>query len=107
MKTSLQSQEISSPTSFLEFKTDAHKNLLGQWVIEGTIMNSATLATYKNILVKLTYVDVDGKTISKENQAIEGDIRAGGSLDFKIKRPNIRDARNVVVSLVSAEGQNP
>jgi hypothetical protein len=103
-KASIADQEKSSPKSFLTVKFDYHKNLLGKWVVEGEVKNSGSVITYKNITLQVEYMDKDGGTMIKDNEAIDGEVKPNSSLDFKIKEPKVKGARSVNVKIVSAEG---
>ncbi len=102
-KTSISDQEKSAPLSFLSVRSDYHKNLLGNWVIEGTVSNNATVATYKNITLRIQYVDADGGKMIKDDAQIDGEVKPNNTLDFKIKEPKVKGARSVTVKILSAE----
>ena len=55
-KMSLEDQEKSDPLKFLSTKGTYRSKLIGKkFVIEGTIKNDATLATYKDVTIEFTF----------------------------------------------------
>ncbi len=55
-------KEFSDPKSFLSVKSSWQKNQFKQSVVDGTLFNSATVISYKNINLKITYTKENGKT---------------------------------------------
>ena len=56
------SREATSPVSFLQSSLTHKKNQRNQTVIEGSIKNTATLAAYGDIRIKITYLRPNRKT---------------------------------------------
>jgi ferric-dicitrate binding protein FerR (iron transport regulator) len=56
-------REAENPTHYLANKNNWKKNQLNLSVIEGTIVNTATLAAYNNIVLKVTYIRPSGKPV--------------------------------------------
>jgi transmembrane sensor len=53
--------EAENPTAYIANKNIWKKNQLNLSVVEGSITNTATLAAYKNIVLKITYIRPSGK----------------------------------------------
>ena len=94
--------ERSSPLKFLKITGSHHANLLNQTVVEGEITNKATLVSYKNIQVEISFHDKDGKVIEKEKNILDDVIKPGGSNDFKIKTGHVKDANSVTLDIIGA-----
>jgi hypothetical protein len=102
-KTSLKDMEMDSPLKFLKAKGDFRNNLLNQTVVEGEIVNHATLVDYKNVQVQMIFKDKEGNTLSKEKQLWDDVVKAGHTATFKFKLSHVKDASSVVVDIVDAE----
>jgi len=56
-------EEANNPLHFLQQKYDGEKNQFNQSVITGSIRNTATLATFRNITIKVSYKKPNGKQV--------------------------------------------
>jgi transmembrane sensor len=56
-------QEVKNPNLYLSNKNNWKKNRINLSVIDGTLTNSATLASYKNVVLKATFTKPSGKTM--------------------------------------------
>ncbi len=101
-KASMEDIERSSPLKFLKITGSHHGNLLNQTVVEGEVTNKATLVSYKNIQVEISFHDKDGKVIEKEKNILDDVIKPGGSNDFKIKTGHVKDANSVTLDIIAA-----
>ena len=101
-KASLEEMERDSPLKFLKITGSHHGNLLNQTVVEGEVTNKATLVSYKNIQIQISFHDKDGTVIDKEKEILDDVIKPGSSNDFKIKTGHIKDANSVTVDIINA-----
>ena len=84
-KMTLEDKEKQNPTSFLSTDGTYRKNLLGEWVLEGTISNSATIATYKDVVLEINFYSQTETHLGTEEEAIYEYFPAGKTKNFKIK----------------------
>ena len=104
-KTSLADMERDSPARFLKISGSNRNNLVNQTVIEGEIMNKATLITYKSIQIQVTFIDKEGSTIEKQKHSIDDEIKPGSSDDFKIKTSHVKGANSVTFQILDAKAE--
>ena len=102
-KTSIADMERESPLKFLKISGSHRSNLINQTVVEGEVANKATLTTYKNIKIQLTFLDKEGGTIEKQKHAIDDEVKPGTTADFKIKVKHVSEAVSVTMDVVDAE----
>ena len=102
-KASIGDMERASPLKFLKISGSHRSNLINQTVVEGEIINKATLTAYKNIKIQITFLDKEGSTIEKQKRAIDDDVKPGSTTDFKIKVKHVGDAASVTMDVVDAE----
>ena len=94
--------EKDSPLKFLKISGSHRSNLINQTVVEGEITNKATLTTYKNVEVQVTFIDKDGSTIEKQKHTIEDEIKPASSTDFKLKVSHVSGAASVSLDITDA-----
>jgi len=101
-KTSMEEIERDSPLKFLKITASHRTNLINQTVVEGEVTNKATLVSYKNIEVQVTFLDKDGSVIEKQKQTLDEVVKAGTTNSFKIKPGHIKGATSVSTTIISA-----
>jgi hypothetical protein len=74
-------EEFRDPKSFLSLKSSWKKNQFSQSVVEGTLFNHASLTSYKNINLRITYTKQNGKVFTTFFTVYET-IRPGEQLNF-------------------------
>jgi len=102
-KSSLQQQEKNDPADFLTVTIEYHVNLVGQWVVSGSIHNKSTLTSYTNITVRLSYLNKAGTVIAKEDRAFDDTIQPNSSITFKSKSRAPKETYSVSAKIVSAD----
>ncbi|HXS37872.1 MAG TPA: hypothetical protein VN721_14305 [Flavipsychrobacter sp.] len=105
-KSSLADIERSSPVKFLKITSSHHTNIIQQMVIDGEIANSATLVTYKNVEVRIKYLDKDGVVLDKEKQVIYDSVGPAATMSFKIKTKAASGTKAITVDIVKATPTN-
>lgn len=85
IKTDLKTREQMSPLDYLSTDGTYRKNLLGEMVLEGTISNSATLASYKDVTLWVTGYSKTNSEVGKWEEIVYEVIKPGMSKKFKIK----------------------
>jgi hypothetical protein len=81
----LEQTEKKNPKRFLTVEGTDRRNLIGQHVIKGTIINKATVAGYKDIDVEISFYSKTGALLEKSHEVIYETIAAGNSTSFKTK----------------------
>ena len=101
-KMSLEEQERQNPTSCLSVDGTYRKNLIGEWVIEGEISNTATLATYKDVVLEINYYSKTKTHLGTEKEAIYEYFPAGQAKKFKIKSFGYKGASAIGLNIINA-----
>lgn len=89
-KNSLEETERNSPLQFLKMnRNNDRSNLVNKVVLEATIINNATLVSYKDIEVGIIIKDEKGKEIQKDKKTLNMTIgpNASQAVKIKVKRP--------------------
>ena len=84
-KENLLEKETKDPPKFLTVSGHDRRNLLGQTVVKGTITNKATVASYKDVDVKLDFYSKTGTLLETDKETVYEIIGPGQSKNFKTK----------------------
>lgn len=105
-KMTLEEQENSNPLGFLEAKGTYRKNLIDQWVLEGTITNTATLATYKDVILRIVYYSKTNTEMGAEDKTIFEYFKPKSKQEFKVKTNGFDNAKSIGFQILSANTAN-
>ncbi|HMK05174.1 MAG TPA: hypothetical protein VK489_13310 [Ferruginibacter sp.] len=95
--------EKKNPRRFLSVAGSDKKNFWGKTVIRGTITNKATVASFKDIDVELSFFSKTGTLLEKDHEIIYETIEPGSSTDFKTKYYAPKGTDSVVLKIVAAK----
>ena len=84
-KKALLQKEQKNPVNFLIVKGNDKRNLLGQTVVKGIIRNDATVATYKDVDLKLSFYSKTKALLETDKETIFELLSPGQSKNFKTK----------------------
>lgn len=84
-KTSLLKKEEKNPAGFITVKGNSKKNIVGQTVVKGTLINKASVATFKDVDIKLTFYSKTKALLETDRETIYQILNPGESQDFKTK----------------------
>jgi hypothetical protein len=101
-KISLAGRERQNPKEFLKLFGDDHRNIWGKTVFKGTIKNTATIAVFKDVRVKLLYYK-KGSLVANHEEFFNDDITPNDSFDFKAKYKTPRGTDSVAAYIMSAK----
>ena len=99
----IEEQEMREPTSFLKSEGTYRSNLIEEWVLEGTISSSATVAKYKDVVLLVNFYSKTKTLIGTERHPIYEYINPGRSINFKIKTNGFDGTESVGWDIESAE----
>lgn len=102
-KETLEQTEKKNPKRFLTVEGHDHKNLLRQTVIKGTITNSATVASFKDIDVELSFYSETGALLLKDHEVVYKVVAPGSSEDFKYKTYAPKGSDSVAMKIITAK----
>jgi transmembrane sensor len=99
-------QEKEKPLSYLKVNYAWHKSPIKRSVIEGTLVNTASLADYRNVLLKISYTKANRKN-GLTYLTISDTVRAGKPFSFEKKLQDVFfKTKHVKVEVESAEAVN-
>lgn len=102
-KSSLEETERNNPLQFLKMSNNSDRsNLVNKVVIEGTISNSATLVSYKEIEVGIVFKDKEGDVLEKDRKTLNLTIGPKSSQSVKVKVKKPKGTTSVVFDIVGA-----
>jgi len=102
-KESLEVTEKKNPKRFLSVEGNDRKNLLGQRVIKGTVTNKATVASYKDVDIELSFYSKTGALLEKDHEVIYETIAPGSSTNFKTKYFAPKGTDSVAMKIAGAK----
>lgn len=102
-KESLLKKETKDPLPFLRVSGSNKRNLIGQTVVKGKLINMATLAVYKDVNVELKFYSKTGSLLETDNETFYEIIHPGESKDFKTKYFAPKGTDSVALKVVAAK----
>ena len=104
-KESLGDKEKNNPSRFLLVDNKDRKNLIGQTVVIGHLTNTATVCTYKDVELKLTFFSKTGVKLDEGIETIYETIVPGKKIKFKTKYFSPKGTDSVAVVVLKASGE--
>lgn len=102
-KETLEQTEKKNPKRFLSVEGKDRKNLIGQRVIKGTVNNKATVASFKDVDIELSFYSKTGALLEKDHEVIYETIAPGSSSSFKTKYFAPKGTDSVAMKIVGAK----
>ena len=102
-KLSLEKTEQQSPDVFLAVKGERKKNILGQSIIKGQLINRAKIVSYKDIDVKLSFYSKTGALLEEDHEVLYETIAPGVIKKFKSKYFTPKGTDSVGFKIISAK----
>ena len=104
-KETLQETEKKNPVMFLTVNGHDKHNLIGQTVVKGTLHNTAKIATYTDVQLKLTFFSKTGALLEEDAETIFETIAPGKSADFKTKYFAPKGTDSVALKVMGAKSE--
>ena len=101
-KISLAQLESEHPEQFIKLSSDDKKNLFGITVIKGKLVNTASVAAYKNTRIKMLCYK-NGIRVEEHEDVMPDIIKPGGTKNFKIKYHLPKGTDSLALSVMSAD----
>ena len=102
-KLSLEKTEQNNPAVFLSITGERKKNILGQSIIKGKIINIAKIVSYRDIDVKLFFYSKTGALLEEDHEILYDKISPGGVKKFKSKYFTPKGTDSVAFKIISAK----
>ncbi len=84
-KTTLLKKEEKDPAAFIVVQGVSKKNIVGQTVVKGTLLNKASVATFKDVDIKLMFYSKTKALLETDRETIYQILNPGESQNFKTK----------------------
>jgi len=95
--------EHSQPNNFLIATGNYNENFLGDKLkVHGTITNNATVATYKDAIVKITYYSKTKTALGNKEYTIYEVFPPHSSIHFKLKIDNYKEVASIGWEVITA-----
>ena len=101
-KINLAQRESDHPDQFLKISSDDKKNLFGATIIKGKIVNTASVAVYKNTRLRMLCFK-NGIRVEEHEDIIPELIKPGTVKNFKIRYHLPKDTDSIALSIMSAD----
>src|SRR6478609_11164246 len=101
-KLTLAQKESDHPEQFLRISSDDKKNLFGATVIKGKIVNTASVAVYKNTRIKMLCYK-NGIRVEEHEDVMPELIKPGTVKNFKIRYHLPKGTDSLALSVMSAD----
>jgi len=106
-KETLAERESKYPQKFLTVAAHDRKNIIGQTVIKGTINNKASVCTYKDIVLKLSFYSKTKVLLEEGGETIYEEIGPNNSQKFKTKYFAPKGTDSVAITVTGATVVKP
>lgn len=94
--------EQQSPADYLKANCTFRKNLIDEWVLEGTIVSSATITKYKDPILTIEYYSETNTKLGAEESTLYKFVSPGETFSFKIKSSQYENATRIAVGVTNA-----
>ena len=107
LKMVLEEQERISPTEYLSASGTYRENFWGDKIkVSCTITNTATVATYKDAVVRVTYFSKTNTNLGSNDYTIYETFSPNSSKTVELKIDNFQDVDSIGWSVISATAVN-
>lgn len=102
-KETLEQTEKKNPKRFLTVDGNKKRNLARQTVVNGTIVNKATVASYKDVDVEISFYSETGALLLRDHEVVYKVVAPGTSESFKYKTYAPKGTDSVAMKIAAAK----
>ena len=102
-KSALLAKEVKEPAMFLTVNGSSKKNIIGQTIVKGTLTNKASIATYKDVDIKLSFFSRTKTLLETDKETIYLILDPGESRGFKTKYFAPKGTDSVALQVLGAK----
>lgn len=102
-KNALLAKEVKEPAMFLTVNGSSKKNIIGQTIVKGTLTNKASIATYKDVDIKLSFFSRTKTLLETDKETIYLILDPGESRGFKTKYFAPKGTDSVALQVLGAK----
>ena len=95
--------EQKNPERFLTVSGSNKRNLLGQTVIRGNILNNAKMVSFKDIDIKLSFYSKTGALLEEDHEVVYETLNPGAGTSFKSKYFAAKGTDSVAMKVITAK----
>lgn len=100
---SVEEMERAQPTNFLSVSGTYNENILGTKVkVKGTIRNNATVATYKDVQVRVTYYSKTQAVLAEKDYVVYDYFQPHSEKSFDLKIDNEKAMESIGLAVINA-----
>jgi hypothetical protein len=104
LRQDLDSREGQNPKNYLSLDYNlTYKVLTGEDKISGTVFNSASMATFKDVVLTVTYSTATDTRLDKKDFVIYDYVYPGSSIPFVIKTYSPQGTKKIGVTIKTAK----
>lgn len=105
LKQELKMRELNNPRSYLTVSYNLNYNLLsGKDIIRGKIISSATSATFKDVILTVTFSTTTNTVLGREDYVVYQYVQPNSSTDFDIRVHSPSGTKKIGIEVKSASG---
>ncbi|MFT3912271.1 MAG: hypothetical protein QM737_22780 [Ferruginibacter sp.] len=105
-KMTLKEKEEANPVQFIKAEGTYRRNLINQWVMEGKVTNTASVAVYKDVVIKFSFYSKTQTEIGSEQKVFYDYFKPNESKDFKVKSNGFDGTESVGFTVIKATSTN-
>lgn len=95
-------KEHARPAEFVKVDFAHRRNILGETVVEGTLVNQAELTTYRDLQLVLYFDNAEGVAMDSASEVVFETIMPQKQTTFRLKQKGPRKAKDVRLRLHNA-----
>ncbi len=103
VKETLEEKEKKNSTRFIVVSNRDRKNIIGQTVVIVNLTNNATIAAYKDIVLKLSFFSKTNVKLDEGNETVYETIKPDQTIKFKTKYFAPKGTDSVAVKVMDAK----
>ena len=102
-KLTVEEIEKKNPERFLSVTGNDKRNLLGQTVIKGILVNKGKMVSFKDVDIKLSFYSKTGALLEEDHEVIYETVAPGESKSFKTKYFAAKGTDSVGMKVIAAK----
>jgi len=102
LREELKQKEMMNPANYIIPTKKRRKNLIGETIFEGTLSNTASVANFKDVILKVTWLTKTNTSLGVSRYIVYEYIGAGKSAQYLIRTVGPSEYTNTQVAIESA-----
>jgi len=104
-KQNLAEIEKKSPQTYIAVSGHDKRNLIGQTVVKGTLSNNASVTSFKDVDIEMSFYSKTGALLEKDKETIYETLAPGDSKNFKTKYFAPKGTDSVAIRVMGAKSE--